>query len=379
MKPLSARDRNLLVARCLDHSAESADLRARLSAPDLPWPDFLSILHHELLAPTLWVRLREKGLADALPPEVAATLRRGHAVNAARNARIRQELVEAVRALNAVGIEPVVLKGGVDLVVPRYADSGTRILRDIDLFVPRTELSSAVGGLEAIGFVEAPREATKFVTYYADLTRKGNLLGIDLQFYISGQRDLLTPEEVSAHATRHEVDGVSLLVPSPEHQVIHNLLHSEVQDRGGDVGFLWLRQLLDLVALWQLYENALDWVAVQQHFASRGFPRLVPKRLYLAQQLLHVPMPAAIAPTVTARLHYHRCLLQLRWRWLERASALRATLASALDPRMVDVMYDAGPRGWRNSLNRILHGMRLWGRHRGGVRGIIAKRLAKFD
>lgn len=375
----SAQDRLLFLARCLGYAPVTAELREQLAVSGLPWPDLLGFAKRELLAPTLWVRLGERGLVGVLPPEVAAALRRSHAVNAARNARIRAELLQGVEALNAAGVEPVVLKGAVDLVVPRYADPGARILRDIDLFVPSSALRSAVAALEAIGFVEAPLEATKFVTYYADLTRKGNLVGIDLQFYISGQRDLLTPEEALAGSVAHEVDGVRLRTLSPDHQIIHNLLHSEVQDRGSDAGLVWLRQLLDLVALRQVYNEAVDWEAIQTHFASRRFPRLLAKRLYMAQGLLEVPLPDTVAPSMAARFHYERCLLQMRWRWLERASALQATLASAFDPRLIDVIYGSGHRGWRTGLQRVFHGARLWDRHRGSLRSIIAKRLTKFD
>lgn len=376
---MNARDRLLFLANCLDFAPSDAELRSRLAAPELPWPELLAFANKELLAPTLWVRLQEKGLTGELPPEVAATLRRSHAINSARNLRIRNELLEAIRGLNAAGIEPVVLKGAVDLVTPRYGDSGARILRDIDLFVPEEELATSVAALEGIGYLEAPLEETKFVTYYADLTREGNLVGIDLQFYVSSQRDLLTPAEAAAESERRHIEGVDLRLLSPDHQIVHNLLHSEVQDRGGDVGFVWLRQLLDLVALWRLYGDGVDWMGIERRFASGRLPHLVSKRLILAQRLLKVPLPEGVAPSLVARIHYWRCLLQLRWTWIERGSALIATVGSAFDRRLMDVMYGSGPHGWRTGVNRVLHGVRLWGRHRGGLRRIIARRLRKFD
>jgi len=376
---VNARDQLLFLAGCLDFAPSDAALRSRLSTPGLPWPEILAFTNKELLAPTLWVRLQEKGLTGELPPEVAATLRRSHAINSARNQRIRSELLEAIGGLNAVGIEPVVLKGGVDLVVPRYGDPGARILRDIDLFVQEEELATAVAALEGIGYLEAPIEDTKFVTYYADLTREGNLVGIDLQFYISSQRDLLAPEEAMSESERHGVDGVDFRILSPDHQIVHNLLHSEVQDRGGDVGFVWLRQLLDLVAIWRLYGDTVDWTGIETRFAAGRLPRLVSKRLTMAHRLLKVPLPEGITPSPAARLHYRRCLLQLRWTWIGRASALHATVTSAFDRRLMDVIYGSGPHGWRTGLNRVRHAIRLWGRHRGGLRGTIARRLRKFD
>ena len=376
---MNARDRLLFLACCLDFAPSDAELRSRLATPDLPWPELLAFANSELLAPTLWVRLHEKGLTNELPPGVAATLRRSHAINFARNLRIRSELLEAIEGLNAAGIEPVVLKGAVDLMVPRYADSGARILRDIDLFVPEEQVTLAVAVLEGIGYREAPIEETKFVTYYADLTREGNLVGIDLQFFISSQRDLLTPEEAIAGSERHQIDGCHFRILSPDHQIAHNLLHSEVQDRGGDVGLIWLRQLLDLVALWRLYGDSVDWAGTQARFAAGRLPHLVSKRLLMAQRLLQVPLPEGIVPSFVASVHYRRCLLQLRWSWLVRVTALNATLASAFDRRLMDVMYGSGPHGWRTGVSRMVHGARLWGRHGGSLRSIIARRLTKFE
>jgi hypothetical protein len=376
------RSHLLLLAACLDFAAAGPEVRSSLEPltqrGDAGWRPFLAFANHELLAPTLWVRLRDKGLLDAIPASAAAFLRRSHAINTVRNERIRGELLEAARAMNAAGVEPVVLKGGVDLIVSRYGDPGARILRDIDLFVPNDQMDRALAAMERIGYRNLPREATKFVTYYADLTRPGNVVGIDLQWYISGQRDLLTPEESWSDSVPHEIDGVRIRTLAPAHQIVHNLLHSEVQDRG-ELGLVWLRQLLDLAALWRQLGPSLDWRAVQEQFRARGFPRLVAKRLYLANRLLALPLPDGLEPTLAARLHYRRCLFQLRWRWLEQAMAFRATLASAFDVRMIDVIYDSGTRGWRMALKRAVHGARLVQRHRGQVRAIVRKRLTKFD
>lgn len=102
---------------------------------------------------------------------------------------------------------------------------------------------------------------------------------------------------------------------SPDHQVVHNVLHSELQDRGSAVGFIWLRQLLDLVAICRHYDEGVDWCGVRNRFARHGLERILVARLYMANRLLDLPMPAGIRPTLAARLHYQRCLSQLRWRW----------------------------------------------------------------
>jgi hypothetical protein len=374
--------RLLCLASCLgydDAAATNAELRRLLSAPGFPWDQIVALANHELLAPTLWVRLRDRGLVDTLPPEVVHYLRRAHAVNTVRNDRLRAELLAVLRALAGRGIEPVLLKGAVDLCIRRYGDAGARILRDLDLFVPRADLADAVAALEAIGYRVAPRDPGRFETYFTEMVRPGAIAGLDLQWYISGQRDVLTPEDAQQSSARGTIAGVGFRTLSPAHQVVHNVLHSELQDWGSDAGFVWLRQLLDLAALCRQLGQRVAWPEVQATFAGRGLARVLTKRLYLAHRLLGLPLPPGLVPTFADALHYRRCLGQLRWPALMRGIRLWATLMSPFDVRLLDVIYGSGTGRWRAAVGRVRHGLRLWARYRGQLRTIFAKRRTKFD
>jgi hypothetical protein len=372
----------MFLAGCLGFD-ESAGLTARLrdlaGAPDFPWREIVAFANHELLAPTLWVRLRDRGLVDVLPREIANYLHRVHAVNTVRNDRLRAELFEILGALEARSIEPVLLKGAVDLVVGRHGDPGARILRDLDLLVPKADLPDAVGALQALGYREPPRDKGRFVTYFTELVRPGAIAPLDLQWYISGQRDVLSPEDAHRHAVVGELDGVTFRTLSPSHQIVHNVLHSELQDWGADAGFVWLRQLHDLAALCRQLGRTIVWPEVQASFAARGLAGVLAKRLYMADRLLGLPLPPSQAPTLGAHLHYRRCLVQMRRPWLMRCMRLWATLISPLDVRLLDVIYGSGTSRWRAAVGRVRHGARLFGRYRGELRTIFNKRRTKFD
>jgi hypothetical protein len=378
----SHRERLRLLAACLDWSTFEKDAFAPkygLDIAGLPWREISTLANQELLAPTLWARLRAKDLAEALPFEVAAYLRRAHAVNTVRNERIKAQLVDAIQALNALHIEPVLLKGSVDLFISRYDDPGARILRDVDLFIRLQEIERARAALVAAGYRELPRESGKFVTYGVEFTRSGAVVPCDVQWYISGQRGVLPPEEAFRHSVRHQQNGLCFRTLCANHQIVHNLLHSELQDRGADLGFVWLRQLLDLAALCRQLGDQIAWKEVQDHFVRLRMPRLLSKRLYMAHQLLGMPMPAGIKPTLAARLHYHRCIGQLRWDWLTKAMRFWATMTSPIDPRLLDLLYDSGPSGRWDPILQVRHAARLLHRHRNNLRGVIRKRHMKFD
>ena len=60
-----------------------------------------------------------------------------------------------VSTLNAVGIEPVLLKGAAHLADGIYPDPGVRIVGDVDLLVPAGSAPDALPSLLRSGFVAA--------------------------------------------------------------------------------------------------------------------------------------------------------------------------------------------------------------------------------
>ncbi len=374
-------DRLLFLARCLSFAPPSgADqaFRRILRSADLPWKEILALADRELLTPSLWVRLRDREWAEDLPREVGLQLRRRHAVNLIRNDRMRGELERVIGRLNEAAIEPVVLKGGVDLLLGRYPDPGARVTRDFDILVARADVERAAAALAGLGYSPVPREAA-FVTYYVELAAPGRVAPIDLQWYVSSQRDVLSPDEALAASLPATARAMRFRTLSPNHQIIHNVLHSELQDRGSDIGLVWLRQLFDLAVLGQGYDGALDWRQVQDHFARRGLGAVLRNRLYLANRLLGLAPPAGFEPSIGARLHYRRCLAQLRWGWAREISRTWATLTSPFDARLLDVIYACGTSPWRIGLVRVWHFGRLLATHARNPRETIQRRKLKFD
>ena len=377
----SERELLLFVARCFrsDCSGESSDhIRERMLSSAVRWPQIVDFVNRELLAPTLWAALSEKSLSSAVPASSAARLRRAHALNGIRNERIRAELEAILRALNAVGIVPVLLKGAVDLYVSRYADPAARVLRDLDLLVLKPDHERAITALAHLKY-QVKERAAGWLTYSNDLIRKGALMPVDLQWFISGQRDVLSPEEAWGDSSIHRIGDFEFRTLSSEHQIIHNLLHSELQDRGSDVGFVWLRQLLDFAALCRLHQRSLDWEKVRESFARHGLERVLVGRLYMANRLLGLPMPRGIRPTLGARLHYARCLAILRWRWSLALARFAATTLSPLDGRLLGVIYgDANGRPQQLAWLRFKHGLRLFRHYGGNLPQVFRDRGKKF-
>jgi hypothetical protein len=278
--------------------------------------------------------------------------------------------------LNEAGIEPVLLKGAIDLVASRYSDPGARILRDLDIFVLRPHHARVLAILSSIGYQVT---ADWLQTYFSELSRPGSVAPLDLHWYVSAQRDILPPEEAYHSSILMTAGDLRFRILSPEHQIVHNVFHSELQDRGSAVGFVWLRQLLDLVAICRHYEEGLDWSRIRDRFSRHGLEGVLVARSYMAHRLLDLPMPSGIRSTPAARLHYERCLGQLRWRWPLALGRLRATIGSQFDARLMDLIYSSGTNRLRLGRDRVRHAIRLVSHHGWNLRHVIKKRRMKFQ
>jgi len=88
--------------------------------------------------------LLRKGLDSCLPDPIREYFQAVFSLNLERNERLRASLVEAVGALNRIGVEPLLLKGAAVLHGEPYAGVTARMLGDLDILVPAASIPSLV-------------------------------------------------------------------------------------------------------------------------------------------------------------------------------------------------------------------------------------------
>src|SRR4029450_7192375 len=115
--------------------------------PQADWMAMLDLANRSLATAQLCAALMASGAADSLPDDVRVFLLDVQSRNRERNRRLVVQLHDALRALNAVGIEPVLLKG-IALWAGRPAEQFDRILADIDLLVRGPEVDRAIEALQ---------------------------------------------------------------------------------------------------------------------------------------------------------------------------------------------------------------------------------------
>lgn len=347
----------LVLCRCLSADASPpafAGLRAEISSGRIDWEGVVALANRHFVTPALWVSFREKGLSDCIPGDLADFLRNVHRLNVARNEKIREQAREIVVGLNTADIEPIILKGGVHLFENTFGDLGALMMLDLDFLVPGEKIDSSVAALSALGY-EVQGEGEEWTYHYLPLSRPGGAATVDLHRDVGEQRDVLKADFAFREAVRLKANGLRLSALAPTHRVVHNIFHAQIQNRRHEIGIIPLKDLHYLVAICTRHSDAIVWADVRQTFEGHGLRKALDSCLYLANRLLGLPQPPEVPQTFRARLHYRRCLAQIRWKGLTSLAGRWATATHPFKRYNIDYIYRCGTNPFRLNLYRIRH------------------------
>jgi hypothetical protein len=235
---------------------------------DLPWELLVEISSFHFVTPALAWCLRDR--AD-MPSEICAYFDAALALNSRRNERIIEGLGRIVDALNAIDIEPVLLKGIAHLVEGVYPEPALRFLGDVDILIPADRSAHAVAALRAKGFD----------------TKKNGVIPPPSHHHLEMLVDSQTGTGVELHT---EVFGEG---PHPDatRSVAHNIVHSQFFH-----GLYWqkrieLRHLLDLAVIRAKREGEIDWIEIDRRCCSAGLGEGLATYLNIAESLFNQPAP----------------------------------------------------------------------------------------
>ena len=281
-----------------------------LSDQAIDWPATIHTAGEEFAIPALATVLEDAGLLDDAPSDVQQFLRYALSHNANANLQIRQQCLEIGNAISAIGIRGVLLKGATWLFEHGPA-AEDRMLRDIDLLVPRPALDGARSALFAHGY-KTWSAVVPEIGHIHDppLEHPDRRVSVEIHVEVTPWVRYLSADEVLAQAV-----GVApgLFVPSPLHRIMHNVVHAQIANGDFVGGALSFRDALDVGRLMQKDIPVEDWIWLARTARTRRLFRPLSAALHKAAYISGVEVPQPFRSDPSGRRHLRRCLLQKRW------------------------------------------------------------------
>ena len=293
---------------------------SRLLAGDLPpridWMSVMALANEALVTPQIYSAALQTGTVSQLPAEVRIFLHEVWLRNRERNRRLFEQLREAVAALNAIGVEPVLLKGAAHWAALGRPAEHDRMLTDLDLLVGDEQAPAAQRALEACGYVAHKfwEDPGKYVA--ADLGRPDCVGVVDLHRRPPGRE----AEARAAMALDDQFvpvnwDGVRARAPSPALQIVFLVLHDQFEDGGYWRGKFVLRHLMDIADLTR-QPAGVDWRVVERLANTRLMRNTTDAQLLAASSICGAVVPRT-AERPWVRLQYARLRAQFEWPQLQ--------------------------------------------------------------
>jgi hypothetical protein len=361
----------------LDDNA--AALRPVLYRLGFSWPALIEFANgQDILPPLIW-SLRTKNLLPPvpkfLPPAkragfLTARLDEAFASHMTRRHGLQAQLHEALAALSAAGITPLLLKGAKYLLKGGVAWEVARPMRDIDLLIRPADAPTALSALIAIGYIpDAPSGLQSH--HLPELRRDGQHGVIELHTEAlapAGRRYFATDLVWAVSVPANVPEGLARILPAPW-QALHAMLHHQACDDGDRLRNLALRPLWEFACLMQDIGDT-GWAQIIEQLNATGGIDLLASWGVQAESIYGLKLPASLPVSNAARRRAEQTIADAQaLDALRRSRFLLRQLGRGFSREVMSQRYDV-PEGEVGMLLRAKHLRFLLQRYRGqfGVR-----------
>jgi hypothetical protein len=233
-------------------------MRAAVASEPPDWREVARVIETDRIGPLLHRLWREESF---VPDAVQQRLRQSYLLTAHRNLLLLRELEATLTALEAAGVDTLVLKGAA-LAEVVYHNIGLRPLMDVDLLMRREQLATAMPVLTGRGFAPTHAETREGSTAAYEnemLLIKPGTVPIPLEIHWSlfdspYYQERLRLEFCWQHAQTFRLGETEARMLDPVSQVLHLCGHLVLHHGGQDL--LWENDIAEFVAL---HGASIDW------------------------------------------------------------------------------------------------------------------------
>lgn len=274
--------------------------------PDGAWDGVIEAANRHLVAPALFVSLREGGLLQGVPGEVRSYLAFLHERNEERNRSLHAQATECIAALNEAGVEPLLIKGTALLMLLDGERTGCRMMSDLDMVVSEADRQAALAQIGHLGYAAledaaGPHALGKFF-------RAQDAAALDLHMRPPGPQRLFADEAPGARRAV-EQGRLRFFIPANEEWIVQLIAHDMIQDRRLFSGIVDLRRLLDCREIIAM-GGTMDWDAVRRRLSS-PMPALARDVFFLnLERFAGIPVTGRKAGALARLLHRRQLAIE---------------------------------------------------------------------
>lgn len=218
------------------------------------WEIFLKICDKHIVLPQVYKAFEKINLIKILPVSVSNELSEIYELNTLKNLKLFEQVDTINRILNFHNIQPIYLKGTANLLDGLYETPGERYIGDIDILIPEEKFLQVAILFHRIGY----KARTKFnesgfygMKHFPRLTHPDWPADVEVHKLLANPPYHKYFNYAYVEKLKKEIfrNGHLCFVFSDQHKVLHNFIHSQLNDRGAFRANPSLRQMYDLMLL----------------------------------------------------------------------------------------------------------------------------------
>jgi len=237
------------IGKCLTLSQDfkkRTEILNDIKSGDLIWSKIVKVSTGHMVLPALYLNLKRADLLSFLPDDLCSYFEEITRLNRNRNV----EILNQVKTLNTIllkhNIVPIFLKGTAHLVEGLYNDIGERMVGDIDFLVAKDQIEQAADILIEEGYKplsEYNKANQKLSKHYPRLIHQEKIAAVEIHWAVVLQSHKTYLDYKTIFKEKQCVNNI--FVPSYGHQMIHNFLNYQINDKAFLYGKIMPRQLYD--------------------------------------------------------------------------------------------------------------------------------------